>query len=153
MRALWIDLQRSLLLALERLADRLRPQPPTAPHLIVGHAGEREALFELRRRGYIIVAQRWKTPKFRGDLDLIAWHQDWLCFIEVKTRSERDTIAPPETAVDRDKQKVLRRLARVYIRSFPKERQNEIAVRFDIISVYLLKAGPQFELFQGAFGW
>ena len=118
---MWIDAQEWGLVRLDRLARRGRG-PAMAPHLAVGLRGERAALFELRRRGYVVVASRWTSPKVRGDVDLIAWERnergDWLCFIEVKTRTARD-ITPAESAVDEDKRGMLRRLARVYLGTFP----------------------------------
>jgi putative endonuclease len=114
--------------------------------------GEREALFHLRKHGYTVVARRWKTPKLRGDVDLIGWEGEWLCFVEVKTRTERD-MAPAESAVDGDKQDMLRRLARAYVRGFPEGLRREVPVRFDVVSVYLQPSGTEFEVYRGAFGW
>ncbi len=151
----WLDLQES---ALERvMALGTRFGRVRASHLATGLRGERAALFHLRRLGYTIVAQRWTSAKVRGDLDLIAWQdvhdlQPWLCFIEVKTRTARD-LAPAESAVDGDKQRTLRSLAHAYLRAFPAEKRRRIPVRFDVISVYLLDSGPEFDLFQGAFPW
>ena len=123
-----------------------------AGHLATGLKGEREALFELRRMGYTIVGRRWKNAKLRGDVDLIGWEGDWLCFIEVKTRTER-TAVPAEFAVDSDKQEMLRKMARAYLRGFPEKLREEVPVRFDVLSVYLLPTGVEFELYRGAFGW
>ena len=71
-----------------------------------GLRGESEALFELRKNGYLIVARRWKSTKLRGDVDLIGWEGNYLCFVEVKTRTERDAV-PAMFAVDMDKQQML----------------------------------------------
>ena len=85
-----------------------------------------------------------------GDLDLIAWEGDTLCFIEVKTRTTR-VIATAEAAVDEDKRRTLRRLARSYMRQLPSK---ETAARFDILSIYFEKEkAAEFELFRGAFDW
>jgi len=70
-----------------------------AAHLATGRRGERAAFFYLRRLGFVITARQWKTMKTRGDLDLVAWEKDILCFVEVKTRTTR-TVAPAEAAVD-----------------------------------------------------
>jgi putative endonuclease len=149
-----IDAQEWGLIRLENLAARLaartRRTPPTAPHLATGLLGERAALFELRRRGYVVVAQRWTTPRLLGDVDLIAWHGDRLCFIEVKTRTARD-LTPAESAVDEDKRKMLRSLARAYLRTFPEQQRRTIPVRFDVISVYSIAGTTEFALFQNAF--
>ena len=70
-----------------------------APHLELGRRGEEAAFFYLRRRGYIVVARGWRSGKVAGDLDLVAWEDNTLCFIEVKTRTSRN-VATAESAVD-----------------------------------------------------
>jgi putative endonuclease len=120
--------------------------------LITGERGEREALFHLRKMGYTVVARRWRSAKLWGDIDLIGWDGEWLCFVEVKTRGGRDVMAA-ESAVDREKQDMLRKMARAYLRGFPEKLRAEVPVRFDVVSVYLLPTGVEFELYRGAFGW
>lgn len=136
----------------ERLLRRLDRPRSSAPHLAAGMEGERAALFELRRRGYVVVAARWTSPRSRGDVDLIAWHGPSLCFIEVKTRTARD-LTPAEVAVDDHKRRTLRSLARIYLRSFPASERRSIPVRFDVVSVYSLGIRTEFDLFPGAFTW
>ena len=147
---LWLNTQEWGLGRMDRLASRRGSA--MAPHLAVGLRGERAALFELRRRGYVIVARRWASAKVRGDVDLIAWHGEQLCFIEVKTRTARD-LTPAESAVDEDKRQMIRGLARVYVQTFPASERRSIAVRFDVVSVYALGSATEFEIFEGAFGW
>lgn len=125
-------------------------EPKRAEHLTTGARGERAAFFWLRRRGFTIVARSWRSARAPGDLDLIAWDGDELCFIEVKTRTTR-AVAGAEVAVDRDKRRVLRRLARHYLRQLPKR---DVATRFDILSIYFESGkAPEFEHFPDAFGW
>lgn len=146
LRTRWINTQ-------EWLAGTLDGGNSTlAPHLRTGHLGERATLFELRRRGYTVVARRWTSSRMRGDIDLIAWEADTLCFFEVKTRTSR-YIVPAEAAVDEDKRRVLRRLARAYLRTFPEKQRDTIATRFDVVSVYMMDRAPEFHLFPGAFRW
>ncbi len=145
----WLDLQARMLRGLDRLARRR----VRATHLATGTAGEREALFHLRKLGYTVVARRWRTPKLMGDVDLIGWDGDWLCFIEVKTRTVRDATDPAEAAVDDGKRKVMRKLARAYLRGLPRDLRDKVPVRFDVVSVYLQPSGNEFELYRGAFGW
>ena len=149
---LWIDAQEWGLGRMDRLAEQRRRGPAMARHLAAGLRGERAALFELRRRGYVMVAQRWTSGKVRGDVDLIGWHGERLCFIEVKTRTARD-MAPAQSAVDEGKREMLRGLARVYLHAFPEQQRKSVAVRFDVVSVYLLAGGAEFEVFEGAFSW
>jgi len=147
----WLDVQEWGLGRMDRLAVRVRGIRRPA-HLATGLLGERAALFHLRRLGYTIVAVRWTSVKMRGDVDLIAWDGDWLCFIEVKTRRARDA-SPAESAVDEDKQQMLRRLGGGYLRGLSEEKRRLIPVRFDVVAVYLLTSGTEFEVFQGAFQW
>jgi len=144
----WVGVQVWAMRRMDALAVR-RGGPA---HLATGERGEREALFYLRKMGYIVVARRWKSAKLWGDVDLIGWEGEWLCFIEVKTRSGRGVVAA-EAAVDRDKQEMLRRMARAYMRGFPEKLRADVPVRFDVVSVYLLPTGVEFELYRGAFGW
>jgi putative endonuclease len=143
---LWIDVQERMLGRLERLRASTM-----APHLLTGLRGEQAALFELRRRGVVVVARRWTSTKLRGDVDLIGWDGQTLCFYEVKTRTKRD-MTPAETAVDDLKRDTVRGLARAYLNTFPEGERDTIPVRFDVVSVYALGGRPEFEIFKGAFG-
>jgi putative endonuclease len=126
-----------------------------AAHLETGRRGERAAYFYLRRRRFVVVARGWRSGIVRGDLDLIAWEGDTLCFIEVKTRTTR-AVATAEASVDEDKRRNLRRLARHYLRQLPDRDRNagDVPVRFDILSIYFEEGkSPDFDLFRAAFGW
>ena len=133
---------------LDWLAERTLPPDRLPPHQITGRKGEEAAYFYLRRLGYVMVARNFRSPRRRGDIDLIAWHKGILCFIEVKTRTTRD-VKPAEAAVDREKQRQLRLVAREYLHHMPPS----CDWRFDVVSVYFGTAPspPQFELFQDAY--
>jgi putative endonuclease len=131
-------------------ALRLRFGKLQAPHLELGRRGEEAAFFYLRRLGFVVVARGWRSGKAPGDLDIVAWQGDSLCFVEVKTRSSK-RVAPAEFAVDADKKRMLRRLARQYLLGLMEEPE---LIRFDVLSVYFEGRVPvEFELFRGAFGW
>ena len=132
---------------LDRVAIQRRRE---APHLVTGRRGERAAFFYVRWLGFIVVARGWRSASARGDLDLVAWENDVLCFIEVKTRTTR-AVAPAESAVDADKKRMLRKMAHYYLRQVP---NRDVPIRFDILSIYF-EAGKSadFTLFRGAFGW
>jgi len=142
-----LGLERRAYTALQRLAHRKSPLPP---HLITGEQGEDASYFHLRRLGYTIVARRWRSERTPGDIDLAAWDGDTLVFFEVKTRTAHD-LAPAETQVDPHKQKVLRRMAAAYVRQFPEAHRDRVPIRFDVLSVYLLPTGTEFEHFRNAF--
>jgi putative endonuclease len=142
-----LNLQQRTLHALQRRA----PASKLPPHLITGLRGEQCALFHLRRLGFTIVAQRWTSPKLRGDLDLVAWDGPTLVIFEIKTRTARD-FAPAETSVDKNKQRQLRLMAQAWLRQLPREHRDSVPIRFDLLSVYLLPTGEEFEHFPNAFG-
>jgi putative endonuclease len=133
---------------LDWVAEHTLQPSEVAPHLETGRRGEEDAYFFLRRIGYILVARNYRSPRRRGEIDLIGWDGDVLCFIEVKTRTSHD-VKPAEAAVDRDKQKELAAVAQEYLRGLPTFGQ----WRFDIASVYYEQRSglPQIELFRNAF--
>ena len=133
--------------ALDWLANRTLPPEPLPAHQRTGRRGEEDAYFYLRRRGYVMIARNYRSPHSRGDLDLVGWDGDVLCFIEVKTRTTHD-IKPAEAAVDYSKQKELGLVARDFLRLMPPSCQ----WRFDVVTVYYDQRGrPSFELFLNAF--
>jgi putative endonuclease len=148
---IWITRLEHGLTRLDRLARRRGRAPARPDHLITGMQGEDAAYFYLRRKGYIVVARRWSPGHQPGDIDIIAWQGTLLCMIEVKTRTAHD-LTPAEAAVDFDKRRTLRRLARQYVRQLPQPTAPQ--VRFDVISVYLVPGQEkEFVHFESAFGW
>ncbi len=137
-------LERSLN-AMQRCALERGRVPTRAAHLVAGEQGEVAALFELRRNSYAIVARRWKNIRQRGDLDLVAWEGNALCFVEVKTRGDREGPSA-ESAVDEDKRQVLRRLGSLYLKLVEPPPES---VRFDVVTVY----PDGCHLYRGVFGW
>jgi putative endonuclease len=120
--------------------------PATLPvHQVTGRRGEDDAYFYLKKRGYVMVARNFRSPRRRGEIDLIFWDKDVLCFIEVKTRTTRD-VKPAEAAVGCGKRRGLAAMAHEYLRRQPPSCQ----WRFDVVSVYYDRqfSQPQFELFQ-----
>ena len=133
--------------ALDRLATVLRRPITTGnipEHLRTGDAGEERAYFHLRKLGYVMVARKFRSARARGDIDLIGWEDDTLCFIEVKTRSTRD-VKPPEASVDQDKREQIGRVAREYLRSL-----SEIPkFRFDLLTIQLEdRKNPEISLYK-----
>jgi len=134
--------------ALDWLGDRTLPKRKGPTHQQTGRRGEEEAYFYLRRRGYVMVARNFRSPHHRGEIDLIGWDKDVLCFVEVKTRTTRD-VKPAQAAVDRDKQRSLAVVAGDYLHHMAPTYQ----WRFDVVTVYYETGAsrPLFELFQNAF--
>jgi putative endonuclease len=145
-----LNTQQLLLRAIDTLTAKLGRTPVTAPHLATGTRGEEAALFHLRRNGYTIIARQWRSTKLRGDIDLIGWDGGTLCFIEVKTRTSRDW-EPAESAVDEEKKRMLRRMARAYLRRC--DNADDLNVRFDVVSVYLSDTDAEFEILKDWFAF
>src|ERR1700676_4726939 len=89
------------------------------------------AYFHLRKLGYTMVARNFRTARCRGEIDLIGWEDDVLCFVEVKTRTTRD-VKPGEAAVDGHKRREGAAVVQEYLRRLPPSCQ----WRFDLVSVY-----------------
>jgi putative endonuclease len=156
MNGLILDAQRSTLLTLQSLTRSVSRRKPKPAHLLLGERGEFEALFHLRRQGYLVIERRWRSPDHNGDLDLVAFDGPTLCFIEVKTRSARD-LTPAASAIDDAKRRMLRNMARSFLRTLPREQReterDQTVPRFDVVSVYLPGPTPECELLRDAFPW
>jgi putative endonuclease len=122
----------------------------------LGAKGERLAQDYLFRRGLRFVCSNFKTPVGRnrkgilvnGEIDLIAYEEDILCFIEVKTRST-DDFSTPLSAVDLRKQRQIIRTAKRYRKIFHLE---NVKFRYDVIGIVLNdKKAPKIEYFKGFF--
>lgn len=142
-----LSLESRAYTALRSFADRKSPLPE---HLLTGERGEDAAFFHLRSLGYTIVARRWRSPRVPGDLDLVAWDGPTLVIFEIKTRTAHG-LASAEAAVDPHKQQMLRKMASAYLRQLPQSNRPAVSLRFDILSVYLLPTGPEFEHLRDAF--
>jgi putative endonuclease len=139
---------RAVLGVLDWLAEHTLPAQKIAAHHLTGRRGEEAAYFHLRKLGYTMVARNFRSPRCRGEIDLIGWEKDILCFIEVKTRSTRD-VKPGEAAVDRHKRQEVAAVVREYLRRFPPSCQ----WRFDVVSVYYKHSKarqPQIEVFRNS---
>ncbi|MGA2857772.1 MAG: YraN family protein [Candidatus Sulfotelmatobacter sp.] len=142
-----VSFTRTIVRTLDWVSQRTLQSDGKPPHLRVGTRGEEDTYFHLRKLGYVIVARNFRSPRCRGEIDLIGWDADVLCFIEVKTRTSRD-VKPPEAAVDRHKRREVAAVAREYLRRLPPSCQ----WRFDIVSVYYISftSCPQIEVFRNA---
>jgi putative endonuclease len=145
---------------LSNLIRGLRKKKARPSNVALGEYGERLAAEYIKRLGYRVVAANYIAPigygkhgrRITGEIDIIAYDESTrpfkLAFIEVKTRSN-DEIVAPETAVDLRKQRQIIRTARVY------RRINEVSedpYRYDVVTVVMKSAGvPDVTLRRGYF--
>ncbi len=120
----------------------------------IGEFGEKAAAEYLKKNGFRLVVSNFKAPigrnrkgvQFTGEIDLIAFDEDILCFIEVKTRSSVK-FSLPITAVDIRKQRQITRTARVYRKTF---QIKNLKHRYDVVSIVLKgKKTPEIKLTKG----
>jgi putative endonuclease len=112
---------------------------------ILGKTGEDLACRELERRGYAIVARRYRQRG--GELDIIARDGATLVFVEVKARESHafGEAAEAVTALKRG------RIARLAVDYMMRHRLAGCPCRFDVVSIHLDAGEPVIEVFQGAF--
>jgi putative endonuclease len=129
--------------SLDWLRDRRRRRLWTASQAS-GRRGEDLAHRYLRRLGFIVVARNYRLAAGDAEADLIAWEDEALVLVEVKTR-ESGAYGPPERAVGEEKFRHMLRVAREYTRKTgtPWER-----VRFDVVTVVLARP-PQITHYRG----
>lgn len=128
--------------------DWLKKASNLTPRQILGARGEKAAARYLRRRGYKILLKNFRSGK--AEVDIVARQNDWLVFVEVKTR-ESEQFGAPSEAVDRDKQRNLSKAALDYLRMLGNPR---IHFRFDIVEVIIAdgsKRPDDIRLIQNAF--
>ena len=118
----------------------------TAPHLLLGRKGERIACRFLMRQGFDILARRFRAR--RGEVDLVAFEQEILVFVEVKTRSSRE-FGEPWEFVDWQKQQSLRQAGEEFI---ARHDLGQYTYRFDVVAVLIPQGGrPETALYRNAF--
>ena len=100
-----------------------------------GSLGEDLAAAYLEGQGMRLAARNYRCRL--GEIDLVAWDGETLCFVEVKARTNWE-MALPREYVTAGKQEKLRSAAALYLA----ERGLDCPVRFDVAEVYL-KAGQK----------
>lgn len=136
------------------LLENIHSEPSATSQ--IGTEGERFAKEFLEKSGFRVVMANFKTPVGRnrrgvivtGEIDLIAYEYDVLCFVEVKTRSSDDFVSPL-SAIDLRKQRQIIRTARIYRKIF---HLDGAKFRYDAVSiVFNEKKPPKIELFRSFF--
>ena len=113
--------------------------------IALGKTGEDLACAELERRGYAILARRFRCRG--GEIDIIARDGTTLVFVEVKARESRAFGAAAE-AVTSYKQHRIAAIASEYVMQH--HWQNR-PCRFDVVSIHFEGGRPAIDVFQNAF--
>src|SRR5436190_20805264 len=97
--------------------------------IALGKTGEDLACRELERRGYAIVARRYRTRG--GELDIIARDGPTLVFVEVKAR-DGGAFGEPGEAITATKR---RRMMTVAMEYMMRHHLSACPSRFDVVSI------------------
>lgn len=111
----------------------------------LGKKGEEIALRYLKKQGYKIIEQNYRSHL--GEIDLIAKEKDILVFIEVKTRQSL-RFGPPELAVHWHKQQQIAKVALDYLNRY---KDKIDGCRFDVVAISWRDKEPEVTLFKAAF--
>jgi putative endonuclease len=118
---------------------------PDDPRQYFGKLGEDLACGELERRGYVILARRYRT-RF-GEIDIVARDGGTTVFVEVKARAG-DEFGGAAAAVTAAKQ---RRVTYMAIDYLSRHRLHDRPCRFDVVTIDVVEGGPRVEVFPHAF--
>ena len=110
----------------------------------LGTAGEQEAVEYLERNNYLILERNYRAKRY--EIDIIAFKDDEIVVVEVKTRTGNEIIEPEE-AVNHRKRQMLIWAADKYVH----EKNRHEPVRFDIISIIEGNNGPEIKHLKNAF--
>ena len=113
--------------------------------VILGKIGEDLACRELERRGYEILARRYRRRG--GELDIIGRDGATLVFVEVKAR-DGQAFGGAAEAVTMIKRRRIAQMALEYVTRY---RLTNCPCRFDVVSISLDSEGPVIEVYQNAF--
>ena len=113
-----------------------------------GILGEKVARDFLRKRGYHIIETNYRCPE--GEIDIVAKHEDFLVFVEVRAKTSKEFGSPEEsiTAVKRER---MRATAAHY-----QQNHDDLpaSLRIDVVAVELDRNGKptRIEVIENAVG-
>ena len=111
----------------------------------LGKQGEERAVRELERRGYAILARRYRTR--HGEIDIVARDGDTIVFVEVKAK-ETDEFGTAAEAVTARKQ---RRIVSMSVDYLARNRLTAKPCRFDVVAIDGVGEDAVLTVYRGAF--
>ncbi len=114
----------------------------------IGALGEKLALDYLARQGYLIRESNYRCRE--GEVDIVAEKDDFLVFVEVRTRTSSSFGSPEESVTQRKLERLIT-LAQTYIQS---HQDLPSSWRIDVVAVELTGDGgvSRMELIENATG-
>lgn len=117
----------------------------TSRNEVLGRTGEDLACAELQRRGYVILARRYRTRY--GEIDIVARDGGSIVFVEVKARTST-AFGSGHEAVTWRKQ---RRLVRAGLEYLSRHGSATVACRFDVVTLLAERGRWSIDIVRGAF--
>ncbi len=117
----------------------------TLASIAFGKFGEDLACQEREKRGYVILARRYRHRG--GELDVIAQDGAVMVFVEVKAREGHDYGEASEAVTSRKR----RRMTQLAVDYLARNGLTECPCRFDVVSIHIENELPVIEVFQNAF--
>ena len=104
-----------------------------------GRVGEEKVAQFLKNRGYIIVKRNWRDKRY-GEIDIIAENDEYIVFVEVKTRAAYSLVSGNE-AIDQHKMRCVHNAGMM----FSKRLNSKKEIRFDVaeVTVYTSEKGTK----------
>jgi len=116
----------------------------------LGGKGEDIATKYLTDIGFVILTRNFRS-RF-GEIDIIAKDDKYLCFIEVKTRTESKNYATGFESITVDKQRKIYKTAEYFILKNPKLVEHDnLQPRFDCIEINILDDSADITFVKNAF--
>ena len=112
----------------------------------LGKHGEDLACRELERRGYAIIARRYRRRA--GEIDIIARDGETIVFVEVKAREDLAFGGGADAITPFKRQRIVQIAEDYLARHHPR---GDCPCRFDVVSIHFVGGAPILELFQNAF--
>jgi putative endonuclease len=112
---------------------------------LVGIQGENRAVAELERRGYAVVARRYRTR--HGEIDVVARDGETIVFVEVKAK-ESTEFGSGADAVTARKQ---RRVISMAVDYLARNRLTSSPCRFDVVAIDGVGDDATLTYYRGAF--
>ena len=97
-----------------------------------GRLGEKLAVDYLKSSGYDILDMNYHS-RF-GEIDIIAAHNRFIVFVEVKLRKENSLVSPSESVIKSKQRKIIKTAVQYLFKN-----QTQLQPRFDVIEIKITK--------------
>ena len=109
--------------------NKLGRSPAKTKNRAKGEQGEKVAAKFLKKNGYKVLCQNYSTNL--GEIDIVASHNGYIVFVEVKARSSI-VFGMPSEAVNQAKQRKIRNVALQFLKQ---NNLNSELFRFDVVEI------------------